>query len=1132
MAMVISVEHLDLVLNGTVVSGSLTKGQDIDNCVPFTSHHASTSTGGYLDRLFCDVYFSDAGGTPTVRAERPDSSGAVTVSVYVVEFDPAEVSVQSGEINFSTTTDSDTLGSTVDTSRTAMVFNHQVTGTGSTAAYAYYVTGDLSSTQVSWTRGVATGTIEGHYFVFEALDDQFKVTRSAGNAVSATVSDTKNIISNWRKTFVVGSYRTVYGGDDPQYSSAYGYMLFRNQFVLNRLASSGDMSFVYFVIEFLDTEKTHVEQGYKSLTSTTGVQTDTANLARSFDLDYSMVMPILTQGVGRAGGSSYSQSDGIFTGMSFNSASQIAIKRNTIGQVGYTYWQVVDWQGVTHTKAAAATPLEDTIVKTVETVPMTLDTTNNRLYRYYELSKGQDISNCVVFETHRATGTGGYPGRVFANVWLEEPNLIGISKGNYGGTLNSNAFVVEFDPEHVKVQQGELMLKSVTSNTTTISGVDLNKTAMIHYAETRGANTITQNFVARGRFTNSTTAEFTRGSTVADMVVSYFIFEALNDEFEVDTYTNSASAQYTINITDAVRKHHAFLLSSYYLGYAGDDPQYAFQRSFIADEHNAYANGNAYSSSYYHNIFLVTLNYAPDKILVQRKKYTHATGTDIETSALDFNVNLDSSIINNPMRVLTRSAGSSFSQNPNAIVRYKFNDVDEMQFYRDAAGQAAYSNPEIIDWVGHAPTEYTPSNIQQGMIKSIERMENTYSGKDDYYYYLTKGQDVSNCVPFPTNSADSSTDYFFSITPIFYLYEPNILKVVRRDSAGTIDLGVDVVEFNPNEVKIQSGEIFFSGASTTATIEAVDTSKAFVVAYTHVGSNTTLPYQIFVRTRFTNSTTLEFTRGNAIDYIRGYYWVIEDIADNFDVAAYSVSSAASPIATIPSATDVTKTAVFGSHYCANGSDDPQYHFARLVVRAQEQMLYLNRAASSSTMYMTMYTVTFKDPNVRVIHIAQSYGTGDSSKTTTISTSVDPDKCITTCINTLSVGRLDSATSYTQNGAGMFKAHLNVGGTQVTTERDQTGLAAHSSAQVIEFPLNTHYFSGNVTENNVAATRQVFVFDRDTGALEKAVTSSGTGGYYLAETTNSGTQFIIALDHPDGDQFNLMGLDLMDPLPID
>ena len=87
-------------------------------------------------------------------------------------------------------------------------------------------------------------------------------------------------------------------------------------------------------------------------------------------------------------------------------------------------------------------------------------------------------------------------------------------------------------------------------------------------------------------------------------------------------------------------------------------------------------------------------------------------------------------------------------------------------------------------------------------------------------------------------------------------------------------------------------------------------------------------------------------------------------------------------------------------------------------------------------------------------------------------------------------------------------------------------------QSVEFaPAPGYYFAGYVTELGSPVTRTVRVYHRDTGEMLGETTSSGVGGYYYLETTYSGAQYIITLDDPSGDSYNLLGYDLMVPTTI-
>ena len=66
---------------------------------------------------------------------------------------------------------------------------------------------------------------------------------------------------------------------------------------------------------------------------------------------------------------------------------------------------------------------------------------------------------------------------------------------------------------------------------------------------------------------------------------------------------------------------------------------------------------------------------------------------------------------------------------------------------------------------------------------------------------------------------------------------------------------------------------------------------------------------------------------------------------------------------------------------------------------------------------------------------------------------------------------------------------------------------------------TYYVSGYVKEGVAPITRQIYVHNRDTGALVGSTTSSGAGGYFYCETTYSGSHYVVCLDDIVGLDYN-------------
>jgi len=65
----------------------------------------------------------------------------------------------------------------------------------------------------------------------------------------------------------------------------------------------------------------------------------------------------------------------------------------------------------------------------------------------------------------------------------------------------------------------------------------------------------------------------------------------------------------------------------------------------------------------------------------------------------------------------------------------------------------------------------------------------------------------------------------------------------------------------------------------------------------------------------------------------------------------------------------------------------------------------------------------------------------------------------------------------------------------------------------------NYIAGYVKEHITPITRQIYLHNRDTGALIGSTTSSGAGGYFYCETTYSGSHYVVCLDDEAGVSYN-------------
>ena len=216
-AWVRSVEYVEVILGGGITSSStnLNRGQNPANCVPFASEMVSATDDQY-ERSFTDVFFQT--GPARVTAQRDEGVGTVTVGVFVVEFEPAYVKVQQGTFSILNGAGPGTPTmiaiTPVTLTKAALVFYHRQSSFltySDIAALGYF----SAANQLTFVRSAGNANINGHYFVFEALNSEFSVQAVSFSIADATSTNSATIAAvDLTKTFVIASHRTEAGNND------------------------------------------------------------------------------------------------------------------------------------------------------------------------------------------------------------------------------------------------------------------------------------------------------------------------------------------------------------------------------------------------------------------------------------------------------------------------------------------------------------------------------------------------------------------------------------------------------------------------------------------------------------------------------------------------------------------------------------------------------------------------------------------------------------------------------------------------------------------------------------------------------------------------------------------------------
>jgi len=1144
-----SVEYVEINVLSTelTVSSSLTKGQDYRNCVPFMTSHSSND---YMDSKLFDMFFSGTYLNGIINFSRMNlRSTTATIKCYVVEFYSTEVRVQQGTFNNSTaTTDTVTISTTVDSTKTGFTFGWKNSST-SLSWNSLVVRGTINDTSIIFYRNNTTGNCSGHWFLFEDLNNNFNVTHISSSYTTASQSVT---IDDGRcvdplRTFILSSYTTNNSNDDSNRQSMRVMLYTNGSLRANKYNTSyATMFWSAQVIEFLDQEKVYVPFDHFLWNSITtpivrSVGNDTNRVPFSCNMAYSMACSAMVQGISRVDGSTPADVDECFMSVELTDANTITHTKSAASYTVYPSMSfAVDWRGISVDIGTNSSTIPEG-VGSGESFVKSVENFRFDLYDFFGakvLSKGQNWQNCVVFASTRGTGTDT-PVSNTANVYLVSPGIVCFRSWTASNRV-IDVSVVEFWPNQVKVQHQTRHTQRINTTTTTIEPVsDLNKCFLTSKIGLATTSTIGNKITARTRLTAVDTVEFYLNSGGAATDISFFVVEDLQDNFDTRHFLGSFSTQTYSNYDDSFNwdTENTFILSSYANSGGNDDCDRNYIRSYYVNEHRPFYTDKQ-NTTY-------PIVYIASTIVKFKKKGKHvkhintsfsaavhtgeysATTSGHENALTCFN-NVQSSCI----RCNTNSAnGISDSF---ATIRITDYVARRWETSKAAHSYSSWGSFTLIDWIG---ADYqTDNNIPaatstRSVIKSVQT--DFYDGTSSYLSIpLTKGQDIKQCVPFLSNSCSSSNFDVNRFYKAIYRYDSPDHFSVRYGASASSNRKVTTyfVEFGDN-IRVQYGSGYSTDHTKTFIIDEVLLDRAFLVFYAYGDSG-----ENFIRTHavcglIRSSTTLEFIRaydGGSM-FISWYvvecpdddsYWKVQHAYETAKGGAASVN------VTIPGKVDPARTLFLASWATTAANDYPSRNTYRMYFNLNNKV-YFNKYDST---YYNMNNV-----NVEAVEFSKGlYSKGfkahsdDVSLTTTDTVekslrgnSFDFSRSMVISGNQQNEGKVDVNA---EQGFDEGYHHYSFKNPTTITALKSGGTSYTTSSYFFAYQwpeYNKYYMEGTVVESReqsyLPVDREVCAYRALTGELVDRTTSSG--GYFFVESPYADEHYIVCRDDIAGTDYN-------------
>jgi len=1135
--LVLSVEEIQVNTDTTSVAYNLTKGQDYANCVPFFSVHGGQD---YQDAKCIDAYFSGTTQSGVINFRRYNSrSTQVYIKCHVVEFDPLEVKVQQWTGTATSSTTQYNPPEAIVQNRTGVMFYWRSSSTSQNYDRHTVRWRVNSGNTVDTYKNDNNGTVNGHFFSFEALNDQFTVEHSSATMTGTSSDIVLSKCYDPLKTFIIGTQAATVGNPYTDRGVARIFMYGSGTVRADRSNSSDTVYWSVQVIEFQD-NKIHTPYWYfRTMDATTKVSSwDSEGKGNiGVDLDYSMVT-LTSNYFGRVNSYDTAVIDNSSVSVEFESNKSVTFYKNSHSSTTYVIFQVVDWIGTEVDIGTNGSPIDPntSMVKSVDNFRILIADRNC----FSSLTKGQVIENCVVFASQYCSSGSSYQRQYLHDVFISDTGMVCASRLDGAGEGRVDVSVVEYYPDQVRVQSGRKTLTGTSEiNVTLPITIDIGKSFLL----AKWANMDGSRFWARHnircRIKDNNTVGFYRNAASLSISLSWFVVEDLGSNWEVTHSTPGGMTgdyNYRTN-SNYYDRDGTFVIASL----AGGNTSYGYSDRSCARAYYSRPSWpivldvtNATDTKYYSAQVIRFIR--DSKCYVVHWNPSLSSGTTATTTYTSYFS--DSSALtsfNTTLASYGRYSAYTESSLGEVFTTFRITDYGDrtLSVTRDGSStNITYSSCILINWVGADMSEGDSTSyvdLTKSLVMSVESI--IHSGAiGSEKFYLTKGQKVENCLPIATWRVSSSSYYQTQcmLTLDFMsskgLGSPNFLQLWRGGTPSSSEIQIYILEFDPQQVKIQHGIHYVSGTIATISIEEVNLEKAFLYFYCYDDSWSQDWDNALTCGRFVDSDTIEFHRHSDGGYNNISWFVVECLQDQWAVQhLYTTpgSSSSNLYSTLSHRVNLGKTMLFGSF---SGGSDTYYgswSCFRFYPRVDELIQYNKGVATGVTRRINTEVVEFgKDIDIRVITDFTSL-TG-TTETNTYNLRAEPAFDLSRSIvyngQHESMNRVDTYEGPDMDNV-FHKLSFDDGNT-VRAYRYQNDSNSYGFFFAVEFPeYKTHYIEGSILEQSLPVVREVHTYRSDNGKLMDSGTSISGTGYFRLETTYSGAHYVVCVDDDGGFDYN-------------
>lgn len=529
-------------MTGTTAQATLSNITDINDAIPFVTTRADSSPTR-INALNCDVYFSESGGTNYINLERKDSTGTLEHIIYVIEFDTTYVNVYQGtcSIPADTQTGNNTITS-IDTNKAfALVWAMNDLDTNNLKRQ-YFWWRFTSSTNLEMKRGepdTSMGAIDGHYFIAEAKNDEF--------AVDHVTISTDGIREDTSTDFIPGRSLLIGSHYADQSSTRWDEPYYMNLAVQNELPGSVKIerrySYGSYTIDAaiqtvtFKKDTIFVYGANLDLTGSDTTYSGAINPINNFNNDY--CVPTWGRILhGKSDSTTADDIDCVFSTLDLYD-NGVVVQRGASGSATLeNYAQVMVFDLDSHGfYGGPETKAQEGLVRSIERVEgsMTIGV------KFVELTKGQNIDDCIILPTWWCDGADNGMDSQHPTFGLTTGPALYASRQTDSGSVHFSAYVIEFNPNKVRVESGIFLIEGGQNSTdVSLSTIIRDDKTFVIGTDATTATTNCYNFQAELRWaTTSGLQPYRYGTGNAIVSGNYFVVQAIDDDFKVNYVTDN-----------------------------------------------------------------------------------------------------------------------------------------------------------------------------------------------------------------------------------------------------------------------------------------------------------------------------------------------------------------------------------------------------------------------------------------------------------------------------------------------------------------------------------------------------------------------------------------------------------------